>query len=46
VTLAYLGIGLYALARLRRLKRENPPPFEATLAELAQDVEALRGGHE
>ena len=46
VTVAYLAIGLGALASLRTRRRELPPPFEATLAELAQDVEALRGGHE
>jgi uncharacterized membrane protein YqjE len=46
VTVAYLAIGLGALASLRTRRRELPPPFEATLAELAKDVEALRGGHE
>jgi uncharacterized membrane protein YqjE len=46
VTAAYLAIGVGALATLRRRRDELPPPFEATLAELAQDVEALRGGHE
>ena len=44
VTVLYMAIGLYAIARLRRAARESPPPFEATLAELAKDVEALRGG--
>jgi uncharacterized membrane protein YqjE len=43
VTAAYLGVGLWALARLRSQAREAPPPFEATLAELAKDVETLRG---
>jgi uncharacterized membrane protein YqjE len=46
VTLAYLGVGVVALMRLNRRRRESPPPFEATLAELAQDVAALRGRHE
>jgi len=46
VTLAYLGIGVVALLRLKRIGAGNPPPFEATLAELAKDVEALEGGHE
>jgi uncharacterized membrane protein YqjE len=46
VTLAYLAIGLFAFARMRRLQREMPPPFEASLQELARDVEALRGAHE
>lgn len=46
VTVAYLAIGLGALASLRRRIRELPPPFEASLAELGRDVEALRGAHE
>ena len=46
VTLAYLGIGTYAVMRLKRLVRESPPPFEATLAEFAKDAEAMRGGNE
>ena len=46
VTLAYLGIGTYAVMRLKRLVRESPPPFEATLAEFAKDAEAMRGGDE
>lgn len=46
VTIVYLGIGLFALSRLRQSARAAPKPFEATLAELAQDVEALRGRHE
>jgi uncharacterized membrane protein YqjE len=44
VTVAYLAIALGALASLRSRRRELPPPFEASLAELARDVEALRGG--
>jgi len=46
VTVAYLAIGLGALATLRRRHRALPSPFEASLAELARDVEALRGAHE
>jgi uncharacterized membrane protein YqjE len=46
VTVIYLAIGLIALGRLKQRGREAPPPFEATLAELAKDVEALRSGHE
>lgn len=46
VTVAYLAIGLGAVASLRRRIRELPLPFEASLAELGQDVEALRGAHE
>ena len=46
VTLAYLGIGAYMVMRLKRLVRESPPPFEATLAEFAKDAEAMRGGNE
>ena len=46
VTVAYLAIGLGALASLRSRHRELPAPFEASLAELARDVEALRGAHE
>jgi uncharacterized membrane protein YqjE len=42
VTVAYLGIGVYALAKLKERARNAPPPFEATLAELARDVEALK----
>ena len=46
VTVVYLAIAVGALASLRTRIRELPPPFEASLAELARDVEALRGGHE
>jgi uncharacterized membrane protein YqjE len=46
VTLAYLGIGVVALLRLKRIAGASPPPFEATLAELAKDVEALGGNRE
>ena len=46
VTVAYLAIGIFALLRLKEQARNSPPPFEATLAELARDVETLRGHHE
>ena len=46
VTAVYLLLGVAALVALWRRKRASPPPFEATLAELAQDVEALRERHE
>ena len=42
VTLAYLGIGAGALARLRQKARSSPSPFEATLAEFAKDLEMLK----
>jgi uncharacterized membrane protein YqjE len=42
VTVVYLGIGAGALARLRQKSRSSPPPFEATLAEFAKDVEMLK----
>ena len=46
MTALYVGIGVAALARLRRSARESPPPFEATLAELAKDIDALKGARE
>jgi uncharacterized membrane protein YqjE len=46
VTLAYLGVGVGALFKLKHRIRTSPPPFESTLSELARDVEALRGRHE
>jgi hypothetical protein len=46
VTVAYLAIGIFALLRLKERARTSPPPFEATLTELARDVETLRGRHE
>ena len=46
VTVAYLAIGIFALLRLKERARNSPPPFEATLTELARDVETLRGRHE
>jgi uncharacterized membrane protein YqjE len=46
VTLLYLGIGLAAFWRLREKARTAPPPFEATLRELAADSEMLKGERE
>lgn len=46
VTLVYLGIGAGALVRLTVKARASPPPFEATRAEFARDLEMLRGGDE
>jgi uncharacterized membrane protein YqjE len=43
VTLLYLGIAAFAFARLREELRSSPPPFEATLRELAADRELLLG---
>ena len=42
VTLTYLAIGAGALARLRQKAHSSPPPFEATLAEFAKDLEMLK----
>ena len=42
MTLTYLGIGAWALFRLRRKVRESPPPFAATLAEFENDMELLK----
>jgi uncharacterized membrane protein YqjE len=46
VTLLYLGVGAAALLRMRAKARAMPPPFEATLRELAADREMLRGKRE
>jgi uncharacterized membrane protein YqjE len=46
VTLLYLGIGVGAFLRLRERARSAPPPFEATLRELAADREMRRGRNE
>jgi uncharacterized membrane protein YqjE len=46
VTVLYLGIGAAAFARLQFKVATSPPPFEATLRELAADREMLKGGHE
>jgi uncharacterized membrane protein YqjE len=46
VTLVYLGIAAYCFLRLRQEQLAAPPPFEATLRELAADREMLGGRHE
>jgi uncharacterized membrane protein YqjE len=42
VTVVYLGIGAWAAFRLKEKARASPPPFEATLAEFAKDLEMMR----
>jgi uncharacterized membrane protein YqjE len=44
VTVLYAAVGFGALLRLRAAQAAAPPVFEATLAELRKDVEALRAG--
>jgi uncharacterized membrane protein YqjE len=46
VTLAYLGIGVLTGLNMRAKARNSPPPFEATRAEFANDLNVLRSGHE
>ena|SRR5258708_8774985 len=46
VTLLYLAIAAFAFLRLRARERASPPPFEATLRELANDRDMLRGQRE
>lgn len=46
VTLLYLGIGGWALARLREMSRNSPPPFAATMSEFASDLRLLLGHDE
>jgi uncharacterized membrane protein YqjE len=46
VTVLYLAIGTWALLRLKEKARASPPPFEATLAELARDLEMLKARDE
>lgn len=43
VAALYLGIAAFAFLRLRAKAAAAPPPFEATLRELAADRELLRG---
>lgn len=43
VTLAYSGVGAWALLRLRRIARERPPPFSATRSEFRNDLDMIRG---
>jgi len=46
VTLLYLGIAAVAFWRLREAARSSPPPFEATMRELAADRDMLGSRHE
>jgi uncharacterized membrane protein YqjE len=46
VTLAYAGMGIGALVRLRAAVRDSPPPFSATLAEFRKDLDMIRGHDE
>ena len=46
VTLLYLGIGAWALLRVKEKARTSPPPFEATMAEFAKDLEMLKARDE
>jgi uncharacterized membrane protein YqjE len=42
VTLFYVAIAVLAFARLRKISRDAPAPFAATLEELENDAIALR----
>ena len=46
VTLLYLGIGGWALLRLRQMNHNSPPPFSATMGEFANDLRLLSGRDE
>ena len=46
VTLLYLGVGGWALVRLRELNLNSPPPFAATMGEFENDLKLLRGRDE
>jgi uncharacterized membrane protein YqjE len=46
VTALYLGIGAWAFVRLLGKIRGSPPAFQASLAELASDLEMLKERHE
>lgn len=46
VTLLYVAIGVGSLLHLRAKARAAPPPFEATLRELAADRDMLRSARE
>lgn len=45
-SLFYLGAAAAAFAHVSARMRASPPPFEATLRELAADRAALRGAHD
>jgi uncharacterized membrane protein YqjE len=42
VTVFYIAITVLVFARLRKISREAPAPFAATLKELENDAAALR----
>jgi uncharacterized membrane protein YqjE len=42
VTLFYVVLAVATLMRLQQRRRDKPPAFSATLAELGQDVSSLR----
>lgn len=46
VTSLYLGIGGWALVRLREMSRNSAPPFAITISEFANDLRLLRGRDE
>jgi len=46
VSLLYLGIGAWALLRLRQVSHDSPQPFAATMGEFANDLRSLQGHHE
>ena len=46
VTILHAALGAWAIATLRGMARSAPPPFAATLAELARDREMLGGTDE
>jgi uncharacterized membrane protein YqjE len=46
VTLAYAGIGAWALLRIRTILASSPPPFSATLQEFESDLAMLKGRDE
>jgi len=46
VTVLYVGISAWAFLRLRSKWRDSPPPFAASLDELAKDMDAMQGRDE
>jgi uncharacterized membrane protein YqjE len=42
VSLLHLGIGCWALLRIREMNRNSQPPFSATMGEFAHDLGLLR----
>lgn len=43
VCAAYLGVGGWAVLRLRAILRDRPAPLAATLAEFQRDLDMLKG---